>query len=73
MEVEYHHPLRIERGDVIVRGRLVRQNGRTAVIKASLFDGSGKLCTDAMVTYFVYPEKIARERFFYPGVEAFYE
>jgi acyl-coenzyme A thioesterase PaaI-like protein len=73
MEVEYHHPLRIERGDITVRGKLMEQQGRTAKIKALLFDGTGKLCTEAMVTYFIYPEKIARKRFFYPGVEAFFE
>jgi len=73
MEVEYHHPLRIASGDVTVRGTLLKTNKRTAIIKASLYDGNDKLCTEATVTYFIYPEKIARERFFYPGVEAFFE
>ena len=73
IEVDYLSPLRIEKGAVTVRGRLLEQQGRTAKIRALLYDGDGDLCTEALVTYFIYPEEMARKRFFYPGIEAFFE
>ena len=45
---------------------------KNALISAALYDGEGKLCAEADLDYFIYPEKIARGRYYYPGKEAFY-
>ena len=37
-----------------------------------LRDQDDRLCTEATVSYFIFPEKIAREKYHYPGREAFF-
>ena len=72
MTVRYLKPVHISRGKVTVEARLVNLSGKSASIAASLMDGEGKVCAEADIEYFVYPEDIARRRYYYPGREAFY-
>ena len=73
MQVKYKDTVYLDQGRVIVRGKLLEQNKRLATIQAQLFNSAGKLCTEATLKYFIFPEKIAREKFHYPGIGAFYE
>ncbi len=73
MQVKYKNTVFTNQGKIILRAVLLEQNKRIAVIQARLFDKDEKLCAEATVKYFIFPEKIAREKFHYPGVEAFYE
>jgi len=72
LEVKYKDTVFTNRGKIQLRGRLLSVEKRLAKIKAGLYDSTGKLCTEAEVTYFIFPEKIAREKFRYPGVDAFF-
>jgi len=38
-----------------------------------LIDPSGKTCAEAEIRYFLVPETEAREKYHYPGIDAFYE
>lgn len=71
MHVNYANPVFISKGEVIIRARLVSQEKRLAKIACRLADGEGKICASAEVTYFCFPEKIARTKYNYPGAEAF--
>ncbi|HNT92290.1 MAG: PaaI family thioesterase [Bacteroidales bacterium] len=71
MSVRYLKPVHISKGKVSVEARLVYQGEKNAMIDARLYDGEGKLCAEADLDYFIYPERIARIRYFYPGREAF--
>lgn len=73
MNVEYIKPVLVSKGELTIKGRLIEQEGRTAKIACSLFNGEGVECAKAEVNYFIFPEKIARARYQYPGIEAFYE
>ncbi|TDN97754.1 PaaI family thioesterase [Sunxiuqinia elliptica] len=72
LQVKYKKPVYTNKGKLKIKGTLIEQNRRLALIKAQLFDHEGELCAEADVKYFVFPEKVAREKFYYPGVNAFY-
>ncbi|MEZ4997674.1 MAG: PaaI family thioesterase [Bacteroidales bacterium] len=72
LTVRYLKPVHISKGMVTVEARLVEKREKNALITAVLLDGEGKLCAEADLDYFIYPEKIARGRYYYPGKEAFY-
>ncbi|WP_340114021.1 PaaI family thioesterase [Maribellus mangrovi] len=72
MQVKYLKPVTVAGGEIMVRGKLESVEGRIANISASLYNGSGVECARANLAYFVFPEKIAKARYHYPGIEAFY-
>lgn len=72
MEVEYHHPLRNNGDKVLVKATLFGQKENEVTILTEIFQNE-KLCSSAHVTYFTFPEKIAKGKFHYPGKEAFFE
>lgn len=73
LNVKYKETIYASKGKVILRARLLEQRKRLAKIKAEIYNEEGKLCTEAEIDYFVFPERIAREKFHYPGVDAFFE
>lgn len=72
MTVRYLKPVHISKGKIRVEARLLKQERTKAIIAASLYDGEGKLCAEGDLDYFIYPEMIARSRYYYPGKDAFY-
>ena len=72
LSVTYRKPVYIGKGDVTVRARVKDFNKRIATITCKLFDGENQVCAEGEVVYFCFPEKIAREKYMYPGPEAFY-
>jgi uncharacterized protein (TIGR00369 family) len=72
LTVRYLKPVHISKGKLKIEARLLEKREKNALISAVLFDGEGKLCAEADLDYFIYPEKIARGRYHYPGMEAFY-
>ncbi|HPS12666.1 MAG TPA: PaaI family thioesterase [Prolixibacteraceae bacterium] len=73
MTVTYHTPLRISKGTTTIRCRLVEKKEKQAIMHATISDGEGKLCSEARLTFFIYPLNVAKKRFYYPGIEAFYK
>ena len=73
LNIDFKHPLRITDQEVTLKGQLLEHKDTEAKVKTSLFDAGGKLCTEGIITYFIYPQEIAVKRFIYPGVKAFYE
>lgn len=73
LHVEYLSPVYISNGELSLHGKLVSTEKRLAKISCSLFDGNNKECAKGEVTYFCFPEKIAKAKYHYPGAEAFYE
>ena len=48
-------------------------NKRLAVIHAQLFNAENELCAEADVKYVIFSEEVARKKYHYPGIDAFYE
>jgi acyl-coenzyme A thioesterase PaaI-like protein len=71
MDVRYRKPVLVSDGAITIRAQLREINHTMAVIDAKLFSG-GKLCSEAVVTYYIFGEDEARDKFLYPGSDAFY-
>jgi uncharacterized protein (TIGR00369 family) len=72
MHIDYTKPVYIAKGEISISARLISRENRLARIACRLADGEGKICATADVTYFCFPEKIARLKYNYPGPEAFF-
>ncbi|MCF6357267.1 MAG: PaaI family thioesterase [Draconibacterium sp.] len=73
MNVEYLKPLTLSKGEITIKGRLISVEKRLAKIECSLYDKDGVEYAKGKLSYFHFPENVARNRYHYPGVEAFYE
>ncbi len=73
MNVIYHNPVYVKNNEIRITASLIKQEERSALIKTCLYNSEGKLCTEADVEYFIFPLAVAKRKYFYPGVEAFYE
>lgn len=71
MRVKYLKPVRFVNGPIKVKARINGRKERLTTIYVTLMDGAGKLCAEAYIDYFVFPENIAKAKFRYPGIEAF--
>ncbi len=73
MNVKYLKPLTLSKGEITIKGKLISVEKRLAKIECSLSDSQGIEYAKAQIDYFHFPERVARERYHYPGIEAFYE
>ena len=73
MEVRYKRPVLIDRGDLRLEAWVEKLNHRLVSIRTVLFDHLGNTGSEGLFHYRVFPEQEARNRFFYPGAEAFQE
>ena len=64
--------LTLAKGEITIRGKLIAVEKRIAKIACSLFDGEGVEYAKADLSYFHFPERVARAKYHYPGIEAFY-
>jgi len=73
IDIKYKHPLEITDQEIVVRAKVENINKRLATINATIENHEGKLCAQGIVTYFIFPKELAKEKYNYPGIEAFYE
>ena len=71
LNARYRKPVFIDRGNVMLRAVLKETRRNISEIEVTLFDGSGQLCSEGSVEYFLFPEEQARRDMQYPGREAF--
>lgn len=72
LKVTYRKPALMDLGDLILKGRLIEKNRRFAVLHTQLLTSDNVLLSEATVKYFIFPENIAKEKYNYPGIEAFH-
>jgi len=71
LRVKYLKPVRFANGAITVKASLKGQKDRLTTVYVVLLDGNNTLCAEAHIDYFVFPQNIAKEKFRYPGIEAF--
>ena len=71
MEVKLTKPMHMDKGPVKLVARLLEMRRNIAVIAVELFDCEESCCAEGIFHYFTYPEKVAKEKLFYPGHEKF--
>jgi len=72
MTVKYKSPVLIGNGLITVRGRLKEKNSRFAIIETQLIS-QDQVCAEGELKFYIFSEKVAREKYYYPGVEAFFD
>lgn len=73
LNTRFREPVRISKGKITLRARLLEQRRSIATIEVELLDGEGKLCTEGRADYFTFPRERAVREFHYPGKQAFYQ
>ncbi|MRT91591.1 PaaI family thioesterase [Ancylomarina sp. 16SWW S1-10-2] len=73
LNAKYRRPVLTDQGKITVRAKLISKERKFAKIHTEIFDHNGKLGSQADVTYMIFPQDIAKEKFNYPGIEAFFE
>ncbi len=73
LNVEFLKPVLISKGEITIIGKVISTEKRQALISCTLLDGNGEECVRAEAGYFCFPENIAKTKYHYPGIEAFYE
>lgn len=73
LDTRFIKPVYTNNGKVILKAKVRELARRLAFIEVKLYDKENVLCTESVVQYFTFPEKIARERFHYPGYDAFFK
>ena len=72
LKVEYIKPVFVDRGTIFLKGKLLDRQGQTVTVQVELLNHDKILCSRAIVNYYIFPEEIARQRYYYPGHESFY-
>jgi len=73
LNVDYKNQVQITKGDITLKASLKEMKKNIAHIAVSLYDGEGKCGSEAIAQYFTLPEKIARKKMLYPGLDSFFE
>lgn len=73
LKVHYRKPVRTDRGEILLRAKVMEATRRLVTAKVELFNAENELAAEAEVVYLIYPEEIARKKLDWPGVEAFYK
>lgn len=73
MKVRYKHPVKMSEKPLKIKGILREMQRNIAVIDTFLYDDEGKLCAQGECKYFTFSDEVAKEKYFYPGKEAFFE
>ena len=71
LTTRYLKPVYLKNGQITIKATLLAVNRRVAQIACTLEDGNGQICATSKITYYCLPESIAREKYNYPGVDAF--
>ena len=72
INIQFKKSVYVNRGDLLLKAKYRETIDKIAWIDTSLYDNKNQLCTTAEIGYFVLPEEIARERYWYPGKDAFF-
>ncbi len=71
MDIKLLKTVFMDKGPVKLRARLFEMRRNIAVIYVELTNAEGELCVEGFMHYFTFSEKVAREKFLYPGYEKF--
>jgi len=71
LNIRYKKPLPVNARKILVRAHSPISKKRLLTLACSIQDEAGVEYATGEVTYFIFPETVAREKYRYPGKEAF--
>lgn len=72
MDIEYILPTRVTSNAVYIKVSEINRDGNEVSLKTEIIH-EDKVRAIANIVYFTFPDKIASQKYFYPGKEAFYK
>ena len=73
MEVRYKKPVYTNKGIIKLKAKLQQQRRNLADIYVELSDSQNQLLATGVVQYFLFSEKVAKEKYYYPDYREFFE
>lgn len=71
LSLRFHRPAFTHQGPLRIEALVSSTDRHLVTLATSLLDGAGRVCSEAEVVYFTWPEPIARKKLYYPGRDAF--
>ncbi|MBK9290815.1 MAG: PaaI family thioesterase [Bacteroidetes bacterium] len=71
LKVKYIRPVLLQNGPLRLEAWIENREENRVTVRANIIDKHATLCTTAEVTYHLFDEITSREKFYYPGIEAF--
>lgn len=72
IDIRLRRPVFVADGPIKVMARLIDVQKNIASIAVELRNNKDEKCLDGIVYYYIFPEEVARQKYNYPGVDAFY-
>lgn len=72
INITFRKPVYTNTGIITLKAKIENQSRKLVHIRTELYNPELQLCSEASIEYFIYPQPIAKERFFYPGTEKFF-
>lgn len=69
METRFLHPVSTEEPQLTLRAHITAQRRNIVTIEATLADSSGRICSQAVCTYFTFPREKAEQDMHFCGCE----
>lgn len=69
METRYKKAINTNDSHVLLRARIKEMKRNIAIIEAELYDKDGELCTQAICTYYTFPQEKAKEEMFFKSCD----
>ena len=69
METRFLHPVSTEEPQLTLRAHITAQRRNIVTIEATLADSSGRICSQAVCTYFTFPSEKAEQDMHFCGCE----
>jgi len=73
MNIRYIKPVSVVNGNIKLRASLLQKRRNLVDVKVELFNANEKLCATGDLTYFTFSKDVARNKFYYPDFEDFFE
>jgi len=73
LEVKYLKPVYTNKGEITIKATLDSIKRNLVYVTVQLFDNDNTLCSEGKVIYFAFSDDVSREKFFFPGIDKFYE
>lgn len=73
LNTQFKKPVSVSQGAIILKAHIVDTNRRIARVNVELFNAGGELCSTGDISYFIFPEDVARKRLNFPEYSSFFE
>ncbi len=73
IDLRYKKTVFVDKGPILLKARIREVAKRLVFVETELYNHKQELGCGGIIKYFIYPEKIAREKLYFPGFGKFFE